>query len=49
MSSGSCSGLIRVHQRRPSHASVCHIVQHVVILHAMWKTQTLFRWGEAAA
>ena len=42
MSSGSCSGLIRVHQRRPSHASVCHIVQHVVVMHAMLRSGQLF-------
>ena len=32
MSSGSCSGSIRVRQRRPRHVNVYHIVQHAVII-----------------
>ena len=43
MSFGSCSGLIRVRQRRPRHANVCHIVQHAVVLHAMWRENRPFQ------
>ena len=40
------SELIQAHQSRPKHAELCHIVQHVVILHRMWSDATEFRFGK---
>ena len=33
----------------PRYASVCHIVQHVVILHRMWVDDRTFRRGRETA
>ena len=46
MPSGSSSGLTQARQPHPSRAEVCHIVQHVVILHRMWSDETEFRFGK---
>lgn len=45
MASGSSFGLTRARQRPPNRAEVCHIVQHVVIMHQMWTTGEEFRWS----
>jgi hypothetical protein len=29
-----------------THFGICHIVQHVAILHRMWADGTEFRWGK---
>jgi hypothetical protein len=31
---------------RHTHFGICHIVQHVAILHRMWADGTEFRWGK---
>src|SRR3954470_15503229 len=46
---GSSSGLTRARQRHPNRAEVCHIVQHVVILHRMWADSSEFRWRREEA
>jgi hypothetical protein len=32
-----------------NHGEFCHIVQHVVLLHAMWRDGTAFRFGKEPA
>jgi hypothetical protein len=46
---GSSSGLNRARQRHPNRAEICHIVQHVVILHRMLADGTSFLADKAAA
>ena len=49
MASGSSFGLTRARQRPPNRAEVCHIVQHVVVLHRMLADSTEFLADKAAA
>jgi hypothetical protein len=37
--------LTRARQRHPNRAEICHIVQHVVILHRMLRDGSEFRWS----
>ena len=48
MASGSSFGLTRSRQRPPNCAEVCHIVQHVVVLHRMLADGTEFVAEKAA-
>ncbi len=48
MSSGSSSGSIRARQRRPRHAEVCHIVQHVVIIWHLLRRGEDYAWVRPA-
>jgi hypothetical protein len=41
--------LTRARQRHPNRAEICHIVQHVVIMHRIWVTGGEFEFGSPAA